>query len=221
MLSKKRQRPPSPASDADGDFGDGSLSALATLSAVASRTAVAGAALWPAAAGSAARDDSAVGLPLAAAALLPAALAASEDLAPVTQDGKEFQCHYCAYRAKLASTVERHELTHTGERPYQCSHCDYAAAQKSTVLRHERRHTGERPFLCKFCGYRAARRMQIEEHERVHTGERPYQCRFCPFRYGCAHLAELHCRGAAVVAMVVNSNVLAMRACGPAAACGA
>ncbi|GFY42893.1 uncharacterized protein TNIN_75341 [Trichonephila inaurata madagascariensis] len=60
----------------------------------------------------------------------------SNDQASRVQYGFVYQCSYCSYTTKFATTIKRHELTHTGERPYPCSFCGKRFIQRSTLHRH-------------------------------------------------------------------------------------
>ena len=95
---------------------------------------------------------------------------------------KPHGCRYCDYRAASATQVKTHERTHTGEKPYGCLYCEYRAASATHVKTHERTHTGDKPFGCRHCGYRAAHASHVAVHERTHTGEKPYGCHFCDYR---------------------------------------
>ena len=50
-----------------------------------------------------------------------------------------FVCHFnnCGRLFKSKQKVQRHLLTHTGEKPYACRFCDYRTARKDQVKIHE------------------------------------------------------------------------------------
>ncbi|KAL3198341.1 hypothetical protein MRX96_044381 [Rhipicephalus microplus] len=62
----------------------------------------------------------------------------------------------------------------------RCSVCGYVAAFKSSMQRHQRTHTGERPYKCNYCGKTFTRKESRDSHVRIHTGERRFKCHFCP-----------------------------------------
>ncbi len=108
------------------------------------------------------------------------------------QHEKPYACRFCQYRAAKASTITRHERTHTGEKPYACKHCGYTSAQASHITEHERTHTGEKPFECKHCDYKAATASNVKAHERTHTGHKPFACRFCDYTAAIASSVKRH-----------------------------
>ena len=73
--------------------------------------------------------------------------------APGTGSGKKrvrvshIPCEHpgCVFLAATKSKLQRHSLTHTGEKPFPCPFpgCNYAGAEKSTVKKHvAARHKG-------------------------------------------------------------------------------
>ncbi|PRD29142.1 UNVERIFIED_CONTAM: Zbtb10 [Trichonephila clavipes] len=60
--------------------------------------------------------------------------------------GKIHKCGVCSYSSKYVSAVERHLLTHTGERPYECVKpfkcpiCGRGFTEKSSLRRHAVTH---------------------------------------------------------------------------------
>ncbi len=99
----------------------------------------------------------------------------------------------CSYKSAHSGYLKRHERSiHTGEKPSKCSHCDYATADKSHLNKHERSHTGEKPYACNWdgCGRTFADSSNLRVHERIHTGERPYKCSHCD--YASAYKADLN-----------------------------
>ncbi|XP_043217635.1 ras-responsive element-binding protein 1-like isoform X2 [Amphibalanus amphitrite] len=75
-------------------------------------------------------------------------------------------CRFCDRVFPWSSSLKRHELTHSGEKPYSCPHCPVHFTTKSNCDRHlVRKHSGgssgddsanaprpvERPFKCTLC----------------------------------------------------------------------
>ena len=73
-------------------------------------------------------------------------------------------CRFCDRVFPWTSSLKRHELTHSGEKPYSCPHCPVHFTTKSNCDRHlVRKHSGgsdsssaaqrsvERPFKCALC----------------------------------------------------------------------
>lgn len=97
---------------------------------------------------------------------------------------KEFFRHPCPYCGKMvsASTIARHKLIHTGERPFKCTmpECDKAFRSTSEVKRHVRRHhSTERPYKCDVCGKGFIQMCLLGAHAKIHSGEKPFVCHIC------------------------------------------
>ena len=58
--------------------------------------------------------------------------------------GKGWACPLCAhYQAKKQSSVVKHIMIHTGEKPHACPYCDARFSQRSNCTTHIRRHHPE------------------------------------------------------------------------------
>ncbi|MGH0152599.1 UNVERIFIED_CONTAM: hypothetical protein FKN15_073372 [Acipenser sinensis] len=81
-----------------------------------------------------------------------------------SQRPKIFKCPYCEKAFAKPSQLERHNRTHTGERPFQCPQCDKAFNQKSALQVHMVKHTGEKPYKCEICGIGFTQKSNMKLH---------------------------------------------------------
>ncbi|XP_051962365.1 zinc finger protein 64-like [Xyrauchen texanus] len=90
--------------------------------------------------------------------------------------------------------MERHLLTHTGERPFECELCHKRFSRRDKLNLHSRLHTGEKPHKCKYCSYAAADSSSLKKHLRVHYDERPFKCQICPYASRNSSQLTVHLR---------------------------
>ena len=80
----------------------------------------------------------------------------------------------------ICHSLERHKLTHTGEKPYACDWPDCGAAfpRADNLIRHTRIHSNHKPYACSWpdCDAVFARVDVLRIHKLTHTGEKPYAC---------------------------------------------
>ena len=60
----------------------------------------------------------------------------SEKEATLKQASRRFQCDECGRLLSTTTSLERHMLTHTGERPYPCPHCPISFTTNGNLIRH-------------------------------------------------------------------------------------
>lgn len=101
----------------------------------------------------------------------------------------------------MRSTLTKHQVTCTGERPYKCD-CGRVFKLRATLSKHQLTRTQERPYKCNECGKfftwkvteefilegNLLKVMSVAEpsvksylacHWRIHTGEKPCKCPDC------------------------------------------
>ncbi|KAM9068253.1 zinc finger protein 2-like isoform 2-T2 [Sarcophilus harrisii] len=93
--------------------------------------------------------------------------------------GRVHACNDCGKTFSHHSTLVRHHIIHTGEKPYVCSECGKAFNQHSALIRHHIIHTGEKPHKCHECGKAFFIRSSLIQHQKTHTGDNPYECNKC------------------------------------------
>lgn len=74
-------------------------------------------------------------------------------------------CALCNKKFVCVTTMKRHLVTHTGEKPFSCNVCGKQYTQKGNLRVHERTHRGERPFECNICHLTFYRKEPMQKHQ--------------------------------------------------------
>ncbi|XP_029555023.1 zinc finger protein 98 [Salmo trutta] len=108
--------------------------------------------------------------------------------------GVRYPCTYCGKLFLSMSSLTRHDLIHTQERPFKCteSECGKGFRSPKELRVHMRYHTGERPYKCKICGKGFTQNCYITRHMRTHTGEKPYPCSVCGRNFSDLRVRKRH-----------------------------
>lgn len=83
----------------------------------------------------------------------------------------QFRCQRCSRMFMRRSSLERHALIHTGDRPFRCLYCGASFALKQTLSRHVLTHTGEKPHKCDLCLRTFIQRSILVRHRKKHLQE--------------------------------------------------
>jgi len=74
-------------------------------------------------------------------------------------------CAVCGKRFVCVTTMKRHLVTHTGEKPFSCKVCGKQYTQKGNLRVHERTHRNDRPFECNICHQKFYRKEPMQKHQ--------------------------------------------------------
>ncbi|KAM6472128.1 uncharacterized protein PHA67_003863 [Liasis olivaceus] len=108
---------------------------------------------------------------------LEAAEIVTQTIIPKENGG--MKCTACGEIFLNEADLNRHQITHTRDKPYECSDCGKSFHWRSILNAHRRKHTGEKPFQCAECGKSFSHSSYLLGHKRTHTGEKPYECLEC------------------------------------------
>nr|XP_046195897.1 gastrula zinc finger protein xFG20-1-like [Oncorhynchus gorbuscha] len=97
---------------------------------------------------------------------------------------KTHSCAQCGKSFATKDILERHLLTHTGEKQKNiCAECGKVFSTFSSLTRHLKTHTGEKCHVsettCSECGKTFSTHSSLRRHLLTHTGEKPYVCPRC------------------------------------------
>ncbi|ERE87998.1 ceruloplasmin [Cricetulus griseus] len=100
----------------------------------------------------------------------------------------------CVKAFPCHSHLQWHKIIHTGEKPSEVIQYGEAFACQISLRTHKRTHTGEKPYECNHCGQAFACLKSLQTHKRKHTGEKPYECNQCGKAYAQHSSLQTHKR---------------------------
>ena len=99
----------------------------------------------------------------------------------IREDEKFFACDYCDEKFSFLTTRNKHiKLKHL--KSYVCDLCGRAFGSRDKVNKHRLTHTGEKPHACDKCEYRAANRSNLHAHRLSKHGlveAKSFLCTLC------------------------------------------
>lgn len=120
-------------------------------------------------------------------------------------------CMSCGKAFTHSYYLQRHMVTHTGEKQFACKTCHKRFTQNGHLVQHMRLHTGEKLFVCEVCcksfshRYNFGRHMNKHfkqdnlpstalGHKRMQKIEKPNKCDFCSSAFYYKRELERHVR---------------------------
>lgn len=106
---------------------------------------------------------------------------------------KYYQCKLCPKVYDTKYHLNRHLISHGGNRPHVCEKCGKSFAQKCDLNRHMNVHSYVRKHACSVCGKSFKRADYLAKHERQYCGVfKPHKCSKCHKGFEDAKLLEEH-----------------------------
>ena len=102
-----------------------------------------------------------------------------------------WSCGQCGKQFMQRHHLERHSLTHTGERRYGCQRCGAAFTQLSSLVSHMHTHYSHKPFLCGKCHKSFTTLSYMTKHV-CKLRPRQFQCHLCQERFASSSQLILH-----------------------------
>lgn len=103
----------------------------------------------------------------------------NEEACKRTGNRAELFCHDCKKYFMRKNDLERHQWTHSGEKPFMCEQCSRTFARQSNLKVHMLTHNPEKRFSCDLCELKFVHGNSFQRHMRIHRGEKLYMCERC------------------------------------------
>lgn len=109
-------------------------------------------------------------------------------------------CDECGKRFASWQSLEKHELTCTGEKPHVCSECGKIFRHIGHLKTHQKVHRKEtqenksRTRICPHCGKGFDNSGKLTRHLRLLASEKPYTCSYCRKTYAQKSNLDSHMR---------------------------
>ncbi|XP_059612055.1 oocyte zinc finger protein XlCOF28-like [Phlebotomus argentipes] len=112
-----------------------------------------------------------------------------------TRPGKSFICAICSKSFGKKSSLDRHAVIHTGQKPFKCDECSRGFTQKSSLEIHKLTHSNTRAHQCPKCPLSFVQKVNLKCHlRRVHCPEDQgrFPCKQCSCSFKKLSALSLH-----------------------------
>jgi len=104
----------------------------------------------------------------------------------------KFHCDICLKSFVSKRNVQRHMLSHTGEKPWMCEFCFKRFRQKPHLEQHVNIHKGIKNSICSVCNKAFNHRSNLVTHMATHSNVRPHSCEICGENFKLKHTLAKH-----------------------------
>ncbi|KAI5624799.1 zinc finger protein 239-like [Silurus asotus] len=89
------------------------------------------------------------------------------------------ECEICGRNIRCKAILERHMLSHTGEKPFECDVCGKHYTSSSNLRIHQLSHSGKMDYTCNLCGQKFTHLPYLKRHLLRHSGRKMHICEHC------------------------------------------
>ncbi|XP_076826284.1 uncharacterized protein LOC143473273 [Brachyhypopomus gauderio] len=91
---------------------------------------------------------------------------------------KPYKCSDCGKDFAFLQNMKTHQRLHQ-QKPFRCSQCRKGYSDEGQLQRHMLSHSGDKPHKCHLCDKSFGLAYLLRDHLNTHTGERPHRCQEC------------------------------------------
>uniref|UniRef100_A0AAY5EX58 C2H2-type domain-containing protein n=1 Tax=Electrophorus electricus TaxID=8005 RepID=A0AAY5EX58_ELEEL len=91
---------------------------------------------------------------------------------------KPYKCPDCGKDFAFLQNMKTHQRLHQ-QKPFRCTQCRKGYSDEVQLQRHMLSHSGDKPHKCHLCDKSFGLAYLLRDHLNTHTGERPHRCQEC------------------------------------------